>query len=110
MAGTARQTEWSGGRGVPGPVAGWGSEWCMAEEVNWSGAPEQMTLLPIPVDPIGQTVDDGFDPYAVYSSDVNGDGHLDVAGASLWHDWVGWWANVDGLGTTWAGQLIDNDF
>ncbi len=48
--------------------------------------------------------------WSVYSSDVNGDGHMDILG-TLWDDnSIIWWENADGSGSNWIVHLVDSDF
>jgi len=46
----------------------------------------------------------------VYSADVNGDGYMDVMGASWDQDDITWWENVLGTGTFWIEHIVDADF
>jgi hypothetical protein len=56
-------------------------------------------------------IDDEFmNPVTVYGEDVNGDGHMDVIGASCWTHDITWWENDDGSGTSWTEHVIDSDF
>lgn len=52
------------------------------------------------------TVDKYF--WSVYSGDIDGDGDLDVLGASANSDTVSWFENVNGLGTFGPEQIITN--
>ncbi len=51
-----------------------------------------------------------FMPMSVYSNDVNGDGYMDVLGASGGANYISWWENVDGSGTSWTEHTVDGDF
>jgi hypothetical protein len=42
------------------------------------------------------------------TADVDGDGDLDVFGARAENEWVGWWENTNGLGTSWVEHYIDD--
>ncbi len=99
------QTDWSGGPGVVGPVTTLGSEFLLDTDV-FCGSPFDLVLQ------IGleHTVDGDFN-YAtsVYSTDVNGDGYMDILGASDDDD-ITWWENVDGLGNTLTEHTVDGDF
>ena len=57
----------------------------------------------------------GFDgPSGVYAADVDGDGDMDVLGASnaagLAADGISWWRNLDRHGTSWTEQSVDESF
>jgi len=57
------------------------------------------------------TVDGDFDWAAsVYSADINGDGYMDVLGASHGDDDITWWENVGGSGTSWTEHTVDGSF
>lgn len=45
---------------------------------------------------------------SVYTSDLDGDGDLDILGASTWDDTVAWFENTDGLGLFGPKQVISN--
>ena len=46
----------------------------------------------------------------MYSTDVNGDGYMDVLGAAKFANDITWWENVDGSGTIWTEHTVDGDF
>ncbi len=57
------------------------------------------------------TIDGDFNrAKSVYSTDVNGDGHMDVLGAASGPDEITWWENMDGSGTSWTEHTVDGDF
>ena len=46
-------------------------------------------------------------------SDIDGDGDIDVLGASAASsvdDDISWWENLDGSGTSWTKHIVDGDF
>ena len=47
---------------------------------------------------------------SAYSEDIDGDGDMDVLGASPYLDEFTWWENVDGSGTTWTEHNIAEGF
>ena len=88
FADSAVQTDWYGGPGVVGPVITLGSEFLLDTDV-YCGNPFDLVLQ------IGleHTVDDDFN-YAksVYSTDVNGDGYMDVLGGAFCEgNQIAWW-------------------
>ncbi len=108
IAGTAEQTDWSGGDGVIGPVIDWGDQFYSDTDVNWSSDPGEVSLGYSPVE---HTVEQNFDgAYSVYAEDVDGDGDMDVLGASYYDDDITWWENDDGSGTSWTEHTIDANF
>ena len=57
------------------------------------------------------TVDDSvFIAISVFSSDIDGDGDMDVLGASYYHEYISWWENVDGSGNYWTEHTVDSWF
>ncbi len=60
---------------------------------------------------IEHLIDMGFDwGFCIYAEDVNGDGDMDVLGASVNADDIIWWENEDGLGTSWIEHTVDDYF
>jgi len=105
FADSAVQTDWSGGPGVLGPVIDWGNEFYMYTDLSYSN-PSDLVLIPLK-----HTVDGDFNgAYSVFSADVNGDGYMDVLGASHYDDDITWWENVGGSGTSWMEHTVDGDF
>ncbi len=47
---------------------------------------------------------------SVYSTDVDGDGDVDILGAASVADEITWWENTDGAGTVWTEHIVDGDF
>ncbi|MCK4506437.1 MAG: VCBS repeat-containing protein, partial [Candidatus Aegiribacteria sp.] len=45
----------------------------------------------------------------VYSDDVDGDGDMDILGASYYYG-ISWWENIDGSGASWIKHEVDPDF
>jgi hypothetical protein len=46
---------------------------------------------------------------AIDAADLDGDGDMDVLGARAENEWVGWWENSDGAGTSWVEHYIDDN-
>ncbi|MEM1180733.1 MAG: cadherin-like domain-containing protein, partial [Acidobacteriota bacterium] len=58
-----------------------------------------------------RVVDSNFnDARSVYAADLDGDGDLDVIGASFNVADIAWWENTAGDGTAWSKTLIDGSF
>jgi hypothetical protein len=56
-------------------------------------------------------IDASFDgARSVYSSDVDGDGDIDVLGAGFSATEITWWENLDGSGVFWTEHIIDDNF
>jgi len=47
---------------------------------------------------------------SVYVADMDGDGDLDILGASCMGNAVCWWENTAGNGTVWTERTVDTDF
>jgi hypothetical protein len=47
---------------------------------------------------------------SVYSGDIDGDGDMDVVGASSGDRKIRWWENEDGTGLYWTDHIIDHNF
>ena len=57
------------------------------------------------------TVDGNFTGAAsVHAADVDGDGDIDVLGASWSTDRITWWENTTGDGTVWIEHTVDGNF
>ena len=52
--------------------------------------------------------------HSVYAADMDGDGDMDVLGSISFDygggDYINWWENTDGSGTSWTEHLVDGDF
>ena len=59
---------------------------------------------------IEHSVDDDFAAVDVASVDVNGDGFMDVLGASQAHSEIAWWRNTAGDGSAWTKHSLDSNF
>ena len=45
LAGSAQQTDWAGGPGVPGPVTDWGNTFDVGSDLDWDTTPGQLSLV-----------------------------------------------------------------
>ena len=112
LAGTATQTDWAGGAGIPGPVTDWGDEFSTGTGIQYFADPSNVVLhKSISGAVLEYTVDGDFDSArSVYSADINSDGYMDVLGAASGLNAITWWENVDGSGTSWTEHTVDGDF
>jgi len=107
---TATQTDWSGGDGVPGPVTDWGNSFDSSTDISFTVAALKLHSE-ILSNPVEHSVDASFTrARSVYAADVDGDGDMDVLGASSTLDDIIWWENTDGTGTAFAKHTVDGDF
>ena len=106
IAGSAEQTDWSGGDGTWGPVFYWGNTFCSA-----TGIECYSSSLHLPKQTEKHTVDWNFNgATSVYSADINGDGYMDILGAAGTSNVIAWWENVNGSGTSWTKHTVDDWF
>ncbi|MBD3368728.1 hypothetical protein GF402_00005, partial [Candidatus Fermentibacteria bacterium] len=109
LAGTATQTDWSGGDGVWGPVTSWGDEFYVDTDVNWSDSPGNLNLQIKVVEHL--VFENWEEPRSLYAEDINGDGYIDIVSASYAFDEdVRWWKNENGSGTSWTHHVVDLSF
>jgi hypothetical protein len=113
LAASVTQTDWSGGGGVPGPVADWGDSFAASAGMSWLALPGELYLSSTPSTPIEHTIEGNFTyPGFVYPDDIDGDGDIDIMAVSrggVSGD-ITWWANADGLGTSWVTHVVDDAF
>jgi hypothetical protein len=111
LAASATQTDWSGGDGVPGPVAFWGNGFDSAAAASWLALPGELHLSSTPAAPVTHTVAGSFiGAISVHAADVDGDGDMDILGAATGIDDITWWENTDGSGTVWVTHTVDGSF
>ncbi len=110
-AGTATQTDWSGGDGIYGPVSDWYSVFYTDTDIECYYNPSDLMLLrEISLSPIEYTVDGNYSTESVCSADFDGDNDMDILGVSFSDGDVSWWENNNGSGTSWTEHTIDGDF
>jgi len=103
------QTDWSGGPGILGPVINWYTQFYSCENLQWDVIPgsifpsQQLANEHVVVDSI-------WGACAVDTEDIDGDGDTDVLGASEVDDFIAWWENIDGVGTSWTEHIIIANF
>ncbi len=111
FAGSATQTDWSGGYGIPGPVWDWGNEFYLDTNIESYTVPGSVSLhnvLPYPIEHMVAGSIDGA--YCVYATDIDGDGDVDVLFSAVLSDAVIWCRNDDGLGLSWTKFTIRSNF
>jgi hypothetical protein len=103
LAGSASQTDWSGGPGVPGPVTDWGNTFDVGSDLDWDTTPGQLSLV---INKNEIYIALGYtDPFHIFTIDMNLDGHPDVVSVSESGNQVSWWEN-DGSGDSWTEHTI----
>lgn len=106
VAESATQTDWSGGPGLYGPVTTWGDRFYISDAMDWDTEPGQLKLI---VDRSEHVISSPVTtPYFVIAGDMDGDGKRDVAYCSYGTGSVYWSRNINGLGTSWAQNLVGN--
>ncbi len=107
LAGSATQTDWSGGPGVEGPVLSLGTSFYQDTSVKWS-VPGELSAgradLRYWVDHLV------IAPGQAFPLDLDGDGDMDVAGAAFGGADIFVWENMDGSGDSWTRYLVDDGF
>jgi hypothetical protein len=102
------QTDWSGGGGLPGPVAEWTDRFDAASGASFLAVPGQLALsstaLASPVEHLLSNAYSGT--IGVDVGDVDGDGDLDVVGTAQYSGIVTLFVNEGGDPLTWSEQTI----
>jgi len=107
LSSTASQSDWSGGPGFPGPVASWGTVFQKGSASDWSGQPGFLSLEAFGPHAISQDFESAN---SLCGADFDGDGDLDILGASFSGDEVVWWENSGGHGGAWTEHALASGF
>ncbi|MCD4846873.1 MAG: T9SS type A sorting domain-containing protein [Candidatus Aegiribacteria sp.] len=105
FAGSAVQTEWSGGPGVWGSVTDWGNQFFQETDISWLHASGCIMLQGCV-----EHVITGYYPSLIFvhADDIDGDDDTDVLTAtSSGTNSISWWENLDESGTAWSQHVID---
>lgn len=105
-ANVAVQTDWSGNSGVWGPVIEFGTDFSFDTGTNPTGFPGDLVLQLVPYIVRHDITDEFMNAHEVAAGDLDGDGDLDVAGASYSIDDIAWWENLDGIGNYWEYHFV----
>ena len=109
FAGTVTQSDWSGGPDVQGPVSEWEDYFWVSNNTEFNDG--KLELSSVQITPVEHAVSGVFDgAISVYSSDLDGDGDVDIMGAGSLCDKITWWENTEGTGTVWTEHTVDGDF
>lgn len=104
----AVQTDWSAGE-TSGIVDFWGSGFSSSGTVSHLAVPGQICLGSVPLTSCVETVvDDDLSLAGMASCDIDGDGLIDLAGASLVDGHVWWFQNQAGGG--WISHSLPGSF
>ncbi len=103
LAGSATQTDWSGGPGEWGPVTEFGNQFFLSDSVDYTSVEGQISsTYSIPF--IEHNIDEYTGtPCDLHAMDMDGDGDLDVLGSS---NAIYWWENINGSGTAWEKIFV----
>ncbi len=108
----ARQTDWTGGGGLAGPVESWGNKFESTNAVSWLGQPGRLALASTPItqfhrEPVAVDADGAI---KVYVSDIDLDGDTDILGVSYWGDRIELLLNDGGHPPQFSRQVIADGY
>jgi len=112
LADEARQTDWCGGGGEPGPVVEWADTFDSATGISWMSIPGQLALSSTAIArPDEYLIDDSYyHCYGLFVTDMDDDGDPDVVGTAGESNRVMVWVNQGGDPISWEEMLIDDDY
>ena len=106
LADYGTQTNWSGGPGELGPVYYWSNRFCNERSIDWYTSSQNLSLTYAAEHIIEWEF---YRVSSVHVSDIDGDGDMDVIGASSQIDEIAWFENDDGSGVSWIKQTITDN-
>jgi len=106
FAGSASQTDWTGGPGVQGPAQVWGNSFQYCWLTNWFESPGSLQLaLRTIVSVHAITEWSSRASIVIHSADIDGDGDSDVIESGLRS--IRFHENVGSAGTNWVEHCVD---
>ncbi len=100
-AGSATQTDWSGGPGEHGPVTSWGTDFSADTDIDWHYVIGELSLACFQDYPVARV---DF-PRVIFPCDMDGDGYTDLLCAAQESDAVFLFRNT-GMGMTWETATV----
>ncbi len=106
---TGTQTDWSGGAGVSGPVSSWSNSFSASESTEFAENPGSISLLHGKLTDAATEIEgSALLSLCTYPEDVDGDGDIDILGASFVDNRIVWWEN-QGEGASWQSHIVTTD-
>lgn len=108
-AGEAVQTDWSGGVSLESVVTEWGNVFSESQGISSTAVPGIICLTSTPFSsPIESVVNGAMPLSGMDAGDLDGDGFVDLVGASLVTDHVTWFKNLNG--SSWLSVPLAGSF